>query len=180
VKLVRIGKVVRAIGLEGLVGVAGTDGALGELERVALRLGDGAPQERTLVDARPQGRLWAMQLEGIRDRDAAEALVGSEVLADREDLGEAGEGLHYWGDLEGLAVETVSGEAVGRVTGLLATGAADVLVVTADSGREVLIPLAPYVTVEREARRVVVDPPDGLLDLEAQVREEKGGPRRGE
>jgi 16S rRNA processing protein RimM len=180
VKLVRIGKIVRAIGLDGLVGVGGTDGALGELERVALQQGDGPPEERTVLDARPQGRLWAMQLEGVGDRDAAEALVGSEVLADREDLGEAGEGLHYWSDLEGLAVETVAGEAVGRVTGFLATGAVDVLVVTGGDGREVLIPLAPYVTVEREARRVVVDPPEGLLDLEAQGREEKGGPRRGE
>jgi 16S rRNA processing protein RimM len=195
VKLVRIGKVVRAIGLEGRVGVAGSDGALGELERVALRLGDGAPQQRTVVDARPQGKLWAMLLEGVSDRDAAEALVGSEVLADRDELGEPEGGLHYWGDLEGLAVETVAGEAVGRVTGLLETGAADVLVVTTDGGREVLIPLAPYVKVEREAGRVLVDPPDGLLDLEAHGREEngreengredngreeKGGPQRGE
>jgi 16S rRNA processing protein RimM len=180
VNLVRIGKIVRAIGLDGLVGVAGSDGALGDLERIALRRGDDPPQERAVVLARPQGRVWAMQLEGVSDRNAAEALVGSEVLAEREDLGEAGEGLHYWADLEGLAVVTVAGESVGRVTGLLETGAADVLVVTMDGGREVLIPLAPYVKVEREAGRILVDPPEGLLDLEAQQREEKGGPRRGE
>jgi 16S rRNA processing protein RimM len=180
VALVRIGKVVRAIGLDGRVGVAGTDGALGELATVALRRGEEEARERTVLDARPQGRVWAMLLDGVADRSAAEALVGSEVLAERDDLGEAGEGLHFWADLDGLAVVTVSGEAVGRVTGLLETGAADVLVVTADGGREVLVPLAPYVKVEREAGRIVVDPPDGLLDLEASRSEEKGGPQRGE
>jgi 16S rRNA processing protein RimM len=56
----------------------------------------------------------------------------------------------------------------------LETGAVDVLVVTGAAGREVLIPLAPYVTVEREAGRVVVDPPDGLLD---EAAEEEEGPR---
>jgi 16S rRNA processing protein RimM len=179
VALVRIGTVVRAIGLAGYVGVAGTEGALAALETVSLRRG-GEPERRRVVDARRQGRVWAVLLEGVADRSAAEALVGSEVLAERGELGEAGEGLHFWADLEGLAVVTVGGAMVGEVTGLLATGAVDVLVVTAPDGREVLIPLAPYVTVDQAARRVVVDPPEGLLDVEATDEEEKGGPPRGE
>jgi len=171
VGLVRIGKVVRAIGLQGFVGVAGTDGALAELEAVALKRGDGAPERRRVMEARAQGRVWAVRLDGVPDRAAAEALVGSEVLAERDDLGEAGEDRYYWADLEGLAVITVAGEAVGVVTGLLETGAVDVLVVTGAGGREVLVPLAPYVTVDRAARRVVVDPPEGLLDVEEGGRE---------
>jgi 16S rRNA processing protein RimM len=130
-------------------------------------------------EARPQGRVWAVRLAGVGDRTAAEGLVGSEVLAAREDLGEAGEGFHYWADLEGLPVVTVAGEAVGTVTDLFATGGVDVLVVTGGAAGEVLLPLAPYVTVDREARRVVVDPPEGLLEL-AEGREEKGGPEEGE
>ena len=59
---------------------------------------------------------------------------------------------------------TVTGEEVGKVTGLLETGGVDVLVVTGPRG-ERLVPLAPYVEVDREAGRVVVDPPEGLLDL---------------
>ena len=58
---------------------------------------------------------------------------------------------------------TAAGAVVGRVTGLYATGAVDVLVVTGPGG-EKLVPLAPYVAVEKEAGRIVVDPPDGLLD----------------
>jgi 16S rRNA processing protein RimM len=163
VGLVRIGKVVRAIGLKGYLGVGGSDGALGELESVSLRIGGAEPQEWRIEEARPQGRVWAVKVEGISDRTSAERLVGAEVLAARADLPEAGEGRHLWGDLEGLEVVTVAGEMVGRVTGLYETGAVDVLVVTG-SGGEKLVPLAPYVTVDREARRIVVDPPEGLLD----------------
>ncbi len=161
--LVRIGKVVRAIGLKGHLGVAGSEGALGRLERVALRRGSEEPALRRILEARPQGRLWAVRIEDVLDRTGAEALVGAEVLALREELGEAGEAAHWWSDLEGLPVVTAAGEAVGTVTGLLETGAVDVLVVTGGGG-EKLIPLAPYVEVDREAGRIVVDPPEGLLD----------------
>ena len=168
-----IGKVVRALGLRGLVGVAGSEGALAVLEEIVLRRGS---EERAYAveEARPQGKLWAARLRGVASREAAEALVGSEVLAERAALGEAGPDRHYWSDLEGLPVVTQGGAPVGVVTGLLETGAVDVLVVTGERG-EVLIPLAPYVKVE--AGRVVVDPPEGLLELARD--EGKEGPGRG-
>jgi 16S rRNA processing protein RimM len=142
--------------------VGGSDGALGELEQITLRRG-GTEETRRIEEARPQGRLWAVKVEGISDRTSAEALVGTEVLAERDELGEAGEGRHLWADLEGLEVVTAAGEVVGRVSGLYETGGVDVLVVKG-AGGEKLVPLAPYVAVDREARRIVVDPPEGLLD----------------
>jgi 16S rRNA processing protein RimM len=162
VALVSIGKVVRAVGLKGLVGVGGTDGGLARLGQVVLER-SGQQRRLAVLEARPQGKVWAVQLEGISDRTAAEGLVGSTVLAERNELGEAGEGSHYWADLEGLPVVTVSGERVGTVTGLYETGGVDVLVVTGERG-EALIPLAPYVEVDLKAKRIVVDPPAGLLD----------------
>jgi 16S rRNA processing protein RimM len=163
VALVPLGKVVRAVGLHGHLGVAGTGGVLSEVDRIELRRSDGLEETRRIVEARPQGRLWVLKVEGVSDRTAAEALVGAEVLVDRAALGEAGEGRYYWVDLEGLPVVTVSGEEVGKVTGLYATGATDVLVVTGERG-EKLVPLAPYVEVDLQGRRIVVDPPEGLLD----------------
>jgi len=158
---VGIGKVVRAVGLGGHLGVGGSAGGLAGLERLVLRRPGAEDEERRILEARPQGRIWAVLVEGIGDRTAAERCVGSEVLAERADLGEAGEDRHYWGDLEGLPVVTVDGSEVGRVTGIYVTGGVDVLVVTG-SGGERLVPLAPYVVVERD--RVVVDPPEGLLE----------------
>jgi 16S rRNA processing protein RimM len=154
--------VVRALGLKGQLGISAGELAWDRLEQVMLRK-PGAPEKRLRVrDARRQGKLWAVLVEGVDDRDAAEAWVGSEVWVTREQLGGAGEGQHFWADLEGLAVVTVAGVALGRVTGFYATGGVDVLVVEGEGG-ERLIPLAPYVTVDRDAKRIVVDPPEGLL-----------------
>jgi 16S rRNA processing protein RimM len=163
VALVPLGKVVRAVGLKGHLGVAGSGGALAELDSVVLRRGGGEPERRRVLEARAQGRIWAVRVEGVADRTAAEGWVGAEVLAEREQLGEAGEDSHFWADLEGLPVVTASGEAVGTVTGLYETGGVDVLVVAGERG-EKLVPLAPYVEVDLAGRRIVVDPPEGLLD----------------
>ncbi|HET6439616.1 MAG TPA: ribosome maturation factor RimM [Anaeromyxobacter sp.] len=162
-ELVRIGKVVRAVGLAGQLGVSGSEGGLSVVSRVALVRKGEVPEPRRVVEARPQGRLWVVRLEGVLDRASAERWVGAEVWVHREDLGEAGEGRYFWADLEGLPVVTVAGEEVGTVTGLMETGAVDVLVVLGPRG-ERLVPLAPYVQVDRAAGRIVVDPPEGLLD----------------
>lgn len=161
--LVRLGKIVRAVGLEGRVGIAGSEGAVGTLRRIVLRRPGGEDAPARILEARRQGRLWVVRLEGPADRTAAEKLVGAEVMAPREDLGEAGEGRHFWADLEGLPVVTASGEAIGKVSGLYQTGGIDVLVVTGRLG-EKLVPLAPYVEVDLAAGRIVVDAPEGLLD----------------
>ena len=81
--LVRIGKVVRPVGLKGLLGVAGSAGSLGNLGRLALeRPGVGEePVLRRIVEARPQGKLWVVQVEGVDGRGAAEAWVGGVVAA---------------------------------------------------------------------------------------------------
>jgi 16S rRNA processing protein RimM len=163
VGLVRIGKVVRAVGLKGHLGVVGSDGLLEGLAALTLRVGGAAPERRRIEEARPQGRVWAVKLEGVSDRTAAERLVGAEVWAPREELADPGEGRLLWADLEGLEVVTKAGVIVGTVTALYETGAVDVLVVTGPGG-EKLVPLAPYVEVDLAGRRIVVDPPEGLLD----------------
>jgi len=167
---VRLGTVVRAIGLDGKVGVAGTEGALARMERVVLREKD-APdgEEKKVLGAGKQGRVWWLRLEGVGDRTAAEALRGLAVWGRREEMGEPGEGHHFWADLEGLPVATADGQDLGRVTELYVTGGVDVLVVRGPGG-ERLIPLAPWVTVDRKQGRVVVDAPPGLLDDDEEAR----------
>ncbi len=160
---VRLGKVVRAVGLAGRVGVAGTEGAVARMSRVELR-GPGRPaRELAVRGAGPQGRVWWVALAGVGDREAAEALVGLDVWGRREELGEPGAGQHFWADLEGLPVVTTAGVDLGRVEELYVTGGVDVIVVRG-AGGERLVPLAPWVTVDAKAGRVVVDAPPGLLE----------------
>jgi 16S rRNA processing protein RimM len=160
---VRLGTVVRAVGLDGKVGVAGTEGALARMSSVALRRAGEAEIERKVLSAGPQGRIWWLRLDGVEGRSAAEGLRGSEVWGRREEMGDAGEGRHFWADLEGMPVVAASGVELGRVEELFVTGGVDVLVVRG-SGGERLVPLAPWVTVDRAQGRVVVDAPPGLLD----------------
>jgi 16S rRNA processing protein RimM len=61
-----------------------------------------------------------------------------------------------------MTVVTTTGAVLGRVAELYVTGGVDVLVVRGPGG-ERLVPLAPWVTVDREQGRVVVDAPPGLL-----------------
>ncbi len=171
---VRLGTVVRAVGLDGRVGVAGTEGALARMSSVALRRSGEVERERRVLSAGPQGRIWWLRLEGVEGRTAAEALRGTEVWGRREEMGDPGEGRHFWADLEGLPVVAATGEELGRVEELFVTGGVDVLVVRGPGG-ERLVPLAPWVTVDREQGRVVVDAPPGLLDEDdEEARSTKG------
>ena len=75
---------------------------------------------------------------------------------------------YYFFHLEGLLVVTQDGKTVGRITDLLPAPDSDLLVVTAESGgREVLIPFVKTICVELDMarRRLVIDPPKGLLEL---------------
>ena len=61
----------------------------------------------------------------------------------------------------------VGAESIGIVNSVMKTGGAEILVVADESGKERLIPLADsiVVQVDPEAKTIVVDPPEGLLDL---------------
>lgn len=115
-------------------------------------------REYTLTGGRQQGKGLVAGLAGIDSRDAAAALHGCRIMVARSALPAKAPGEYYWAELQGLAVETLAGESLGTVTGLLETGANDVLVVEGE--RERLIPYAPglYIqSVDLSGGRVVVD-----------------------
>lgn len=87
---------------------------------------------------RVHGKGLVSHLAGCDDRDAAAALVGSEIAVEREQLPPLPPDQFYWADLVGLQVRTVDGADLGVVDHLLETGANDVLVVRGE--RERLIP----------------------------------------
>ena len=68
--------------------------------------------------------------------------------------------------MEGCTVK-VGDDSIGQVKSVLKTGGAEILVIVDNSGKELLIPLADSIVVEVDLSRkaIVVDPPEGLLDL---------------
>ncbi|NBC13570.1 MAG: 16S rRNA processing protein RimM [Gammaproteobacteria bacterium] len=90
------------------------------------------------VEGQRSGKALIARLGGCDDRDAAAALVGKPIAVHRRQLPPPRADELYWVDLEGLAVRTLDGVELGRVSHLLPTGANDVLVVQGE--RERLLP----------------------------------------
>lgn len=112
----------------------------------------------TLQRLRATGNGLTCRLQGVETREAAEALNGAEIRVNRAAFPAAEEDEWYWADLEGLEVRTLEGERLGRVSGLMATGANDVLIV--EGPRRRLIPFLPGSRVREvnlAKRRLIVD-----------------------
>ena len=123
-----------------------------------LRAANGVEHEMQGARGRDTGKHVVATLPGIEDRDAAEALRGTEILVPRQVLPPAAPGEYYWVDLEGLRVVNVDGTDFGIVSHLFSTGANDVLV--AQGERERMIPFVQpdYIrSVDFEAGVVTVD-----------------------
>jgi 16S rRNA processing protein RimM len=105
-------------------------------------------------------------IAGIDTIEAAAGLAGLELRIPVDRLVKLPSGTFYRHDLVGCRVETPAGSAVGVVRAVEGAGAGSRLVVAADRG-EILIPLAWEIctTIDPEAKRIVVDAPEGLLDL---------------
>jgi 16S rRNA processing protein RimM len=112
----------------------------------------------TIDRLKPHRNGFVAQVDGIDDRDVALRYSGKSIGVEDGTLPDAGDDEFYWKDLIGLMVEDPAGTVLGEVSGLMETGANDVIVVRSTSG-EVLIPFVRHVvlTVDLERRRIVVD-----------------------
>jgi len=122
---------------------------------------EGEPwRETRLQGLRVHGDGVVVLLEGVGDRTAAEAMKGVLVGAPRSALPMTDEGEFYWADLIGLDVVNTAGERLGKVVGLIETGANDVLRVRGEGDEaERLLPFvsAVVLTVDKEAGQIRVE-----------------------
>lgn len=115
-------------------------------------------RECKLKGLKAHGDGLVVLLEGVADRTAAEKMKGVLVGAPRHALPSTDEDEFYWADLIGLEVVNVAGERLGKVAGLIETGANDVLRVVADDATERLLPFvdAVVLSVDKEAGQIRV------------------------
>jgi 16S rRNA processing protein RimM len=120
------------------------------------------PAELKVLRARGQGDSVVASIDGLADRDQAQALAGARVFVSRAAFpATRSDDEFYWVDLIGLAVVNRAGLALGQVIGLIETGPHCVLRILPpqDGAPECLIPfVAAYVDqVDRAGRVITVD-----------------------
>jgi 16S rRNA processing protein RimM len=115
-----------------------------------------------------QGGRLVLRFKGVEDRTAAEGLRNTMLIveADPDELPDDPDEF-YDHQLVGLRVVTVDGREVGTVAEMLHLPTQDLFAVTRSDGREVLIPFVEEIVpdIDLEERTVLVDPPEGLLEL---------------
>ena len=129
------------------------------------------PPERgplTILGVRHHHGRLLVAFDGVEDRNAAEALRGTLLVVDSADVGEPDEGEWWDHDLVGLTAVTPEGTTLGPVTDVLHVPGPPLLAIDRE-GRELLVPFVEALVPEVDVPggRIVVDPPDGLLDLDA-------------
>ena len=119
---------------------------------------DGAWSEIAIEALQPHRNGFVAQIAGIADRNEAQMLSGRSIGVADSTLPATADDEFYWKDLIGLTVEDGRGVVIGEVTGLIETGANDVLVVRAAHGDELIPFVDQFIArVDLESRRVIVD-----------------------
>ncbi len=138
-----------------------------------------------LVNGKKHGKAIIAQLEGVNDRDQAEALRRARIAINASQLPATAENEFYWRDLKGCQVLNQAGYEFGQVVDILETGANDVLVIHSETLKEVnkkskakpkpMEFLIPYIwdsvilKVDLDAGLIEVDwEPDYLNDIDSQ------------
>src|SRR5215211_2025285 len=157
---VSVGRVVAAHGLKGEVKVEPMTDFPERFRRGARLWLDG--EARRVLRSRWEKTLVCLALEGIEDRDRAEALRGKLLMLPQAASLEESD-RYYLHDIVGLRVVDETGSVLGELVDVLSTGANDVYVVRGERG-ELLLPAIEDVVQEVDVQggRVIVRLIEGL------------------
>lgn len=167
VELVSIGRIIRSEGKDGTLKIRLYQASLREPFFKTIYI----ESEGELKDYEVEGFKIVrnspfLRLKGINSLKEAEALRGRELLARPEDFPALENGLYYDFQLLGCRVETVDGRELGQVVELITLGETSLLVVDA-GGKKIEIPLVEAICrrIDPAGRKIIIDPPEGLLEL---------------
>jgi 16S rRNA processing protein RimM len=168
-ELVIIARAVKPRGLKGeIVAELLTDfpERFEDVDELVLVSPDGERSTKRLEDYWFQNDRVVLKFSGYDDVETAKELVGVEFAVPESERVPLPADHYYDWELEGCTVK-VGDDSIGQVKSVLKTGGVEILVVTGNSGKELLIPLADSIVVEVDLARktIAVDPPEGLLDL---------------
>jgi 16S rRNA processing protein RimM len=166
-----LGSIVKAVGLKGeLKLLPGPDFWTEALALEGLDLVSADDDHRSVhVERfRPKGNTYIVKFTGIESRDDAEPVIGSRLDVSTDSLTEAElpEEIKPF-QVMGAEVRLRNGERAGTVVDMLIGPAQRCLIVETDNGRRA-VPMVPELVIETdlEGGVIVIDPPEGLFDLE--------------
>jgi len=138
-----------------------------ELEEVTVAFPNGEQRTMTLTNSWPHKGRVVLKFQGVDSISDAEKLTGGKVLISPDDLVELPEDSFFDFELEGCEVVDSSDKSIGTVREVVRTGGTDLLSVVTETGDEKLIPFADSIctSINVEGKKIVIDPPDGLLEL---------------
>lgn len=136
-----VGKIAMAHGVKGLVKVLPFVEDTKLLENVFTS--ENGAQTLRLTIKNPLGKYVLAEVEGITDRNGAEALGKCSLYVPRESMPEPDEGEVYIDDLIGLPALDAEGSEIGSVLSVQNYGASDLLEIRLKNGKSVLVPLTP-------------------------------------
>jgi 16S rRNA processing protein RimM len=166
-EIVLLGKVLRSQGRDGTVKLRLHERGLSGLScaTVYLRKADGF-EARAVESLRLDRNSHFLKLKGVDTLAQADALAGLEVYIDEADFRPLERDRFYEFQVIGCRVVTRDGVEIGEVAGVLPAGG-PVLLVVKRGGREIYVPFTEAIClrVDPEAKEILIDPPDGLLEL---------------
>ncbi len=122
-------------------------------------------QSFEVVNARVQKTVVITKFKEVTDRNRAEELNGVELYIDRDQLPETEDDEFYYSDLNGLSVQSPSGELLGKIAAVQDFGAGDLFEIRPKRGKTFYIPFTKDFVPEinLEAGFVTADIPEGYL-----------------
>jgi 16S rRNA processing protein RimM len=177
-KTVLLGVIIGAQGIRGEVKVKAFTGdpeAIGDYGPLHDANGRSF---RLKVHRLAKGDVVVASIKGVGDRNAAEALKGTELHVARDALPQAEDGEFYYTDLVGLRALTTTGQELGTVSAVHNFGGGDMLEVKTASGRSAMVPFTDDAVPEVDIAggRVLVEPAFWLGDpgaVDAAVGEDR-------
>jgi 16S rRNA processing protein RimM len=168
-RMVLVGRIARPHGLRGQVIVTPETDFVDERFQAGATFWTRSERGHEVLkvnSARVQNGRPVIGFEGFEKIEDVERLAGLDLRIPEDSLRPLDAGAYYLHDLVGCAVETISGESVGEVKRVEGGAGASVLNVEGRRG-EVLVPLAADICVEVDVagRRIRINPPEGLLEL---------------
>ena len=164
--LICVGMIAGAFGVRGELRVKSFCSNPSDLETYTPLLTEDGDQtfEISLIGQIKNG--FSARIVGVESKDEADALRGISLFARREDLPVLPDDEYYYSDLIGLQVADAGGTVIGQVKSVMNHGADDLLeVIVPGASDTALIPFTKAIvpTVDLKSRRIIINPPEGLL-----------------